>query len=293
VAAGGGVIAFNCLKSPFVQAGLVVSLFDVQRARVTATVDKSGMAFALDFNVKNIEGFTLACTLKDSRFGANAEIHFGVDTWVGPLHVRGVDCGRLHVTTKVIGKLKVSLDSSRFRLTVDGWFEFEGLRSGASLDLDAAPRSLAELPPRIVKSISDKAQDIFAPLFADGARWAGMVKLGVVKGAGDVATTLRDAYRLRADEAADAMRRAGYGANEIMAGMQGAYRDASGVLDSAVRGVESTATTAGRTVSGAVDGAVKGAESTASSAGRTVENVGREAVDTAKKIGSKLDPTNW
>jgi hypothetical protein len=100
VAAGGPVLQFNCKQAPFIQAGLTVSLFEAHAA-VSAHVDQTGFGFGLDFDVGTIDKFTLNCTLQDKdHFAASSAVKIGIDAQVGPVHVNGHDCGRLHLVTR-------------------------------------------------------------------------------------------------------------------------------------------------------------------------------------------------
>jgi hypothetical protein len=218
-------------------------LFDAVNVIVEALVDLSGFGFHIGFDVAGIEHFTLDCTLHDKdHFGAGADVKIGIDRSVGPIHVDGVDCGRLHLVTKLAGRLNVALDPSRFSLTLDGSFDFEGSHFDAPrLALDVAPKSLADLPPKIGDLIASNADRIFASLFTDATRYANMVKRGVVTGADDVASTLKSAYHKSDQEAADVMRAAGYGANEVTSGIKGAYGTVVDAGGKVVHAVESAA----------------------------------------------------
>ncbi len=238
VAAGGPVLQFNCKQAPFVQAGLTVSLFEVHAA-VNANVDQNGFGFGLDFDVGNIDKFTLNCTLhgKD-HFAASSAVKIGIDAQVGPVHVNGHDCGHLHLVTRVDGNLAVTLDPSQFSLTLDGNFDFQGAKFATPhLALNMAPARLAALPPRLIEMISGQADQIFQQLFADGTRWAKLVKHGIVTGAGDVATTLKDAYGMTSDQAKQAMQTAGYDADTAAKAIQGAFNTVASGASGAVNDV--------------------------------------------------------
>jgi hypothetical protein len=234
VAAGGPVLQFNCKQAPFVQAGLTVSLFEAHAA-VNANVDQNGFAFGLDFDVGNIEKFTLNCTLHNKdHFAASSAVKIGIDAEVGPVHVNGHDCGRLHLVTRVDGNFAVTLDPQQFSLTLDGNFDFQGVKFAAPhLALNVAPARLAALPPRLIEMMSEEADQIFRELFADGTKWAKLVKNGIVTGAGDVATTLKDAYGMTGDQARQAMQTAGYDADTAEKAVKGAFGTVASGVDSA------------------------------------------------------------
>jgi hypothetical protein len=157
--------------------------------------------------------------------------------------VKGHDCGHLHLVTRIDGNLAVTLDPSQFDLTLDGNFDFQGVKFATPhLALDVAPARLAELPPRLIEMISGQADQIFKQLFADGAKWAGLVKGGIVTGAGDVATTLKDAYGMTGDQARQAMQSAGYDADTAAKAVKGAF----GTVESGVKGAANDVGHAGR-----------------------------------------------
>jgi hypothetical protein len=274
VAPGGAVIAFNCLKPPFLDADFTVTLFDAVNVVVKALVDQSGFGFHIGFDVAGIDHFTLDCTLHDKdHFGAGADVKIGIDRSVGPIHVSGIDCGRLHVVTKLVGRLGVTLDPSRFSLTLDGSFDFEGLHFNAPhLALDVAPKSLADLPPKIADLIASKVD--FSALFADATKYANMVKRGVVTGAGDVAATLKSAYHKSDQEAADVLRAAGYGTSEVTSEIKGAYGSVVDAGGKVVRGAESAADKVKHGVESAADDVKHGAESAGDEIKKDADKVG-------------------
>jgi hypothetical protein len=246
VAAGGPLLQFDCKQAPFVQAGLTVSLFEAHAA-VSAHVDQNGFGFGLDFDVGNIDKFTLNCTLQDrDHFAASSAVKIGINAEVGPVHVKGHDCGRLHLVTRVDGNIAVTLDPSQFSLTLDGNFDFQGVKFATPhLALNVAPDRLAALPPRLIEMMSGQADQIFQQLFADGTRWAKLVKDGIVTGAGDVATTLKDAYGMTSDQARQAMQTAGYDADTAAKAVEGAFHTVASDVDDGVNDVGNAGRQAG------------------------------------------------
>jgi hypothetical protein len=224
VAAGGPIIQFNCKQAPFIQCGMNVDLFEAHAA-VMADAEPSGFAFGLDFEPAGIDKFTLNCTLQDSdHFSASADLKMLIKADIGPIHVKGADVGRLHLTTTFGGHLAISLDPSRFELALGGSFDINGVScQPPQLRLESAPAKLAELPQSLIALIAANADDIFKGLLEDGARWAGLVKGGVITGAGDVATTLKNTYHMTGDQARQAMQKAGYAANDAAGAIQRAY----------------------------------------------------------------------
>ncbi|MBZ5508851.1 MAG: hypothetical protein LAO78_25605 [Acidobacteriia bacterium] len=225
IAPGGPVLQFNCLKSPFIHASLMVSLFDLQKAKIDATLSTSGISFVLTYTVDGIEKFNMSCSLQDrDHFSASGLFHFKLDAIVGPIHVQGINFSSIHLVTNVDANVAVILDPSRFSMDVSGGFNFQGIVfTFPRIALTVAPSSLKELPGKVLGQIRGFADQIFGELFKDAQRWAGMIGQGIITGVDDMATGLNTVFHLTSDEAAKLMKSARLGENLVCAGLNSAY----------------------------------------------------------------------
>ncbi|MEM9735677.1 MAG: hypothetical protein AAF908_03610 [Pseudomonadota bacterium] len=69
VPAGGPVAEFDLMNAPFVHLSAEISLFDLVKEKIQATVSVSGLSFSLDYSaLRNVEDVKLACTLDSAGF---------------------------------------------------------------------------------------------------------------------------------------------------------------------------------------------------------------------------------
>jgi hypothetical protein len=236
---GGPIIEFNALRSPFVHVNWRITLFDLVRETVDVTISSNGFTFALSYSVANIARFDLHCLLAGAdHFTGSASLAIHLDAMIGPIHYLGVDVGSLHLITSLNAVLGVTLDPSRFNLSLAGGFSFEGLTlTMPSVDVGVAPRSLAELPNIALQAIRGAADQIFASLFANAAKWADMIGRGIVSGVADMAGPLKNAYKVSADEAARLMRVGKQSADAVAAGLKTAYNETAQAAAASMKAV--------------------------------------------------------
>lgn len=222
---GGPVIELNSFHSPFVHVNWQVTLFDLVKTSVDVTVSDKGFSFVLTYQVAGIEKFDLHATLQDAdHFNGSAEFHFGLNANIGPIHVAGINCGTLHLIATMNAGMEITLDPSRFSMSIHGGFKFQGLSfSLPALTLSVAPASLKELPGKVLQQIKDHADQIFATLFGDVQQWANMIGHGIVTGVTDMAHSLKNAYKVTAQDAARLMKTAQQAGATVAAGLKTAY----------------------------------------------------------------------
>lgn len=243
VAPGGPVVAFNCLSSPFLRASWRISLFDIVKQMVEVTIGTSTISFALTYQVAGIEKFDLACALADGlNFSASGQCRIGINAMIGPIHVGGVDCGRLRLQTLVVAGLSVALTPARFSLEMVGSFAFMGLSYAMpKLALAVAPASLAELPPKLVQIIADNADALFRDLFRDAAAWARMVADGVMTEVANIGSVLKNAYGLSAEAAAGLLKSTGFAVATVAGALKDVYGQTAAAAATALKAAGYTA----------------------------------------------------
>ncbi len=275
---GGPVIEFNT-RSPFLNVNLMVSLFDVVRESTQVTITDKGFSFHLTYNVAGIERFDLQCALNGPKnFNASAVLHIGLDARIGPIHVAGVDCGRVHLVTKVDANMSVVLDATHFSMEIAGNFDFENVRlSLPNLTITVAFSSLKELPGKVLKQIQDHADQIFASLFSDAQKWANMIGRGVVTGVTDMAQTLKHAYNVSAQQAAQLMKTARQTGQAVASGLKTAYSVSANEAATLMKG-------AGYAASDVAQGLKQGYALTGQAAATALRGAGY----TANEVGNAL-----
>ncbi|HSP78082.1 MAG TPA: hypothetical protein VLQ93_06110, partial [Myxococcaceae bacterium] len=227
VAPGGPVFKLTSQGSPFLHLSWRVSLFELQRQEVEATVSSAGIQFSLEYALAGVQSFILRCTLADwSRLAASVDFGLGVDVRLGPIKVRGINCGHVHLQSVVAASLSLALEASRFDMEVRGQFDF----AGATLEFptlriqDPFP-ALEALPGKMVQRLREQAADLFGPWFSDVGKWSELVGRGLVTGFEDLGQVLKGAFNQSHQDAAKLMKKLGKGAAEIA----GSLRRTSGL----------------------------------------------------------------
>lgn len=237
VAAGGPVIQFNSVSSPFVHISCEVSLFDKLRESVEVTVASSGLTFALSYDIAGIEKFDMHCTLSADKFEADARFGFHLDASIGPIRVAGIDMGSIHLSAGFDAAIKVAIDGSRFALELGGGFSFSGIGlTLPTLTINVPFASLGSLPGYAIAQIQQFADEIFASVLSDVGRYAQMIADGIVTGVTDLAATLKSAFNVTAEEAAKLMKLANQSAEAVAAGLRNAYGETAEAAATMIRG---------------------------------------------------------
>ncbi|MEM9547307.1 MAG: hypothetical protein AAGA77_15110 [Bacteroidota bacterium] len=263
IKAGGPVFEVSTISSPYLNVNFLVSLFDIVDFEINAIINNEGIKFKLDFDVKNIERFTLECQLNDwSSFNAHADIKIGINRTLGPIEINGINLGSIDLDINVESdsndkndpsNLHIELSEDNFSLKVDGKFEFEGTTIKLpQLHLKEAPSSLADIPDKVFDWIKKNASELFGFIFHDAEKWARDAADGIIHGAKDigrvlfkhfgatamkcasimkgigksaevVGQVLKNEYGLGLQEAVNILHSADYGASEVAGAMKGVY----------------------------------------------------------------------
>ena len=240
VSPGGPVFKIDCTSSPYLHIDWQVSLFDIVKEKVDATIDNSGVTFDLEYNVAGIEKLVLSCRLASSlQFSAGASFVLDADKSIGPITVLGINCGSIHLQTKISAGISVSISSSGFELKINNMsFNFEGAGlSIPDITLNIAPSSLKEIPEAIFKYLIDNADRLFSYLFNTASQWAKLAYNGTITGFESVGGVLKDAFKLDSNEAARVMKDAGYAADQIGSMLKDTYNLAASAISTILSGL--------------------------------------------------------
>jgi sugar phosphate isomerase/epimerase len=128
--------------------------------------------------------------------------------------------GKVKVDSGVTGQFDAGVNGSDMFAKFAGGFELAGEKlTLPKVDLDVKTASLLKLPRRL----ADMVKDALNNLLKDAAKWAKLVRGGVITGVADVGAVLKSVYNKTADEAAKLLKDAGYTASEIGATLKSAY----------------------------------------------------------------------
>ncbi|KAL5371111.1 hypothetical protein DPSP01_014483 [Paraphaeosphaeria sporulosa] len=213
VAPGGPVLKLQTLAAPFLHVNGHVSLFEVDKAALTAVITTTGITFEVDFG--ELLTTVMSCALVNPNNLA-AAFQFGINQNISLPSIAGVSLGSILLQTTASAHFNLSTSPSDVILQVGGNFNFEGLnRSLGEFTVDAHIQKITELLSAIINFIEQEAKSLFNDLLATGLDWAAKVKQGAIAAIDPVASVLKNAYGQTADQVASTMDAAGYGINEI------------------------------------------------------------------------------
>jgi hypothetical protein len=195
----GPTIAVNSHGSPSLAVSFRAKLLNLLSEDVEALVDQSQLTFTLDGQIGSEVRFGIAVLLDKDGCRGDAAFSLGIAGDVGPLRIRGVDLGTIHLDVSFDAGLQIHVTSSDFSVRVRGSFVFDGQTlTIAALNLGFDFTSFEELPGRILRRIRDTANQLFRYLL-DEVR-------GMIGDAEDeakaIARTVRDEVKKIADDAA-------------------------------------------------------------------------------------------
>src|SRR5205085_1579251 len=102
------------------------------------------------------------------------------------------------------------------RITIDASFEFEGTSlSMPQISVSTPFPSLRDIPAEIARQIENEGAAIFAGFIATAAAYLGLAYRGLVTAGDEIGSVLRTGYGQTADQAAAAMKAAGYAITDI------------------------------------------------------------------------------
>ncbi|MCB0635953.1 MAG: hypothetical protein KDC54_05025, partial [Lewinella sp.] len=160
---GGPVLQLSTQSSPFLYADLHAELFGFLQTDIHAEVTDEGFSF--DFGIGAGDGVRadLGCHWwkDDGKFEAYGDLGIHLHGTLGPI-IPGVSATEFDLDTDLEASIRLVVDSERFYCSVDGFFEFEGVRLDMpELVLEVRFASLEDLAAAIWEHIKDLAEDIF------------------------------------------------------------------------------------------------------------------------------------
>jgi hypothetical protein len=222
VKAGGPEIKVSTLASPYLVLDWRVVLFGTMAQTVDAEVTQSGFTFEVA-NAGPGYSSALSCTLQlPDRLAISFSVMLNLDVDLGV--VNGTRLGQVHLANTGLSASLFASATPSVAIVVNGTFSLDGTAyTMPQLSLSVPFRSLSEIPQRIFQQLKDDATTLFGELRTSADAYLELAHKGIVRTAGDVGTVLHGAFQQTADQAAVAMKTAGYQLSEIGAALQKDY----------------------------------------------------------------------
>jgi hypothetical protein len=231
-----------------------------------------------NFDIPGDFGYDLS-----GRFNGPRDLGAGgsLDVEVGTIDLGKL--GKVKVDSGVTGALDVGVKEKEMWAKFAGGFELAGEKvTLPKVDLDVRTASLLQLPKRLVGLVKDALNG----LFKDAAKWARLVRDGVITGVSDVGDVLKSVYNMTAEQAASLLKGAGYAANEVGGALKSAYGSTMDEAAKLLRGAGYTVNQVGGALKYAYGATAKTAAAALKGAGYAVDETGRFVKDTYK-LGAK------
>ena len=217
---GGAEMSVSTSSQPYLSISSKMSLLDVIKQDISATVDNSGIQFELDFGC--IIQTKMNCVLQDYH-NFTGSFSYGPDFYV-PLSLVGISLGDIHIDITISATLRLSVNESDICFSVGGGFDLEGLTLNfGPYGLDINISDLSDVLSKIEQYIIQEAETIFKDILADAKKWAEWVITGIVSIYENVMNGLKNAYKLAYKDAAQVLHDVGYVAYEVVKGLYEVY----------------------------------------------------------------------
>lgn len=166
--------------------------------------------------------------------------------------------------------------------------------------LNLPPLSLEVTNPnaKALLNLPQKVADLLiGEITRDANRWAKLVQQGLITGVQDVGKALKDAYQLSNEQAQNALRQAGYAADQVDKFVTSAYgtvaKGAQQTVNTVFTGTVGVANTVGNGVKDTANTVAKGATGAANTVGSGVKDAANTVGNVAKETVQKADPRHW
>ncbi len=277
--ANGPVFEFNSAGPRYLFANCEIELFGLYRATVLAEVNQDGLTFLYRTAISDVLSITMTCSLSTGetpRFRAKSSFDFDLDIEV-PMQIGELDLGTFELDTALHLSLEIDASLDSFALTIDGDFEFEGLKLDfPRLTLAVPLASFADLGQTIIDHLLAMAGDLFAEFFASIEElWNETVAV-----LGEAAEAVGEAVVALAEEAEEL-------AEDIVAGAERAVAAVGEGLEEAGKAVAELADDAAQVAEAGLEAVAEVTEEIeefAVAVGAEIEAVGEAAVELAGAI---------
>ncbi len=211
---GGPQIKVSTIASPYLDVDWTLVLFSTVSQSVNVVVDNSGFRFDISNAGPNYSS-ALHCVFDPKgRLELDFSVLLNLDVDLGV--VNGAHIGRVHLADTGLTARLVATVMPNLAITIDGSFLVDGTSYVMPrLSASVAFSSLSEIPQRIFEQVKDQATTIFAQIRTSASTYLELARKGIIAQSDDVGKVLRVAYQQTADQAAEAMKAAGYAADQV------------------------------------------------------------------------------
>jgi hypothetical protein len=235
---GGAQLQVSTASSPYFKLDAKLAFLGVHDS-IDATIDASGISFALDFG--SIISGKMTCVLQDYH-NFSGKFSYGPDLAIPLPTIGGVSLGTIQLTAQISATLGLSTSTSDVVFTAGGGFSFDGLNyqiGPFGLDINVA--SLSDVLSAIGNWLLNNAKTVFASLLDNAGAWAQAIYSGAIEpaaeGAAYVVSALKNSFYETVGELGDLLK----GSHYALADVASAVKDTFGAAASGVADVLTTA----------------------------------------------------
>jgi hypothetical protein len=292
---GGAQIQVSTTTSPYLDISWQLTLFSTLTQSVNAQLTSSGFTFAADASAFGFSS-ALACAFQTSgHLSMTFTLSVTVDADLGSLG--GVQLGHVHLADVAVSCGLAADAAPALRITIDASFEFDGASYRMpQISVTTPFSSLADIPDAIAGQIENEGATIFAGFIADAASYLDQVRQGLITAGTEIGSVLRTGYGLTEDQAAAAMKTAGYGITDIGTALISGWGSSAGDVANALESAGYSVSDAGTFLKNAFSLGPDQLHGVLQTAGYAVDQINGFFHDLGgdfASLASNLDPTKW
>lgn len=221
---GGAQIKISTIASPYLDISWRLVLFSTVSESVNAQLIRSGFTFEVSGSASGFAS-SLACTFQlPGQLAMAFSVLLNTDVDLGT--ISGVHLGHVHLAGVALAGRLAADASPSLRITIDGAFEFDGASFAMPRISVSEPfSSLSDIPAAIQRQVENDGAAIFAGFRATAAVYLDVIRRSLVIAGDEIGKVLRTGYSQTADQAAAAMKTAGYAARDVASALRFGYND--------------------------------------------------------------------
>jgi hypothetical protein len=292
---GGAQIQVSTTTSPYLDISWQLTLFSTLTQSVNAQLTSSGFTFVADASAFGFSS-ALACAFSTSgHLSMTFSVSVTADADLGALG--GVQLGHVHLAGVSVSCSLAADAAPSLRITIEASFGFDGASyTMPQISVSTPFSSLSDIPDAIVRQIENEGATIFASFIAAAASYLDQVRQGLITAGTEIGTVLRTGYGLTEDQAAAAMKTAGYGITDIGTALISGWGSSAGDVANALASAGYSVSDAGTYLKDTFNLAPDQLHGVLQTAGYAVDQINGFFHDLGgdfASLGSDLDPTKW
>jgi hypothetical protein len=232
---GGAQLRVSTASSPYFTLDACLAFLGLHDS-VDASIDKSGISFALDFG--GVISGAMACVLQDYH-NFSGRFSYGPDCDIPLPVISGLSLGAIHLTAQVDTTLGLSTSTSDAVFTAAAGFNFEGLDCQIGpFDLDIHIAALSDVLSQIESWLVNNVEKVFGDLLSDVGRWARAIYSGAImpaaQGVAYVVNVLKNSFGQTMGEIGDLLKGSSYALNDVASALKNTFGAAASDVASAL-----------------------------------------------------------